>query len=126
LRPCWFEPTFHKHVGKLCEGLQIHVDDPAYDHAAFRPWRLAAVPFKALRTLRPAHPLRSGFQYEHERHPPAIDVLNGGRARAARVGGRSGREGERCGGEGGSGRGGVARRAGASEAVLTTSMWKVA
>ena len=40
LRPCWFEPTFHKHVGKLCAGVQIHVDDPGYDHAAFRPWRL--------------------------------------------------------------------------------------
>ena len=23
LRACWFEPTFHKHVGKLCAGLQI-------------------------------------------------------------------------------------------------------
>ena len=29
LRPCWFEPTFHKHVGSLCAGLQIHVDDPS-------------------------------------------------------------------------------------------------
>src|ERR1700712_2067906 len=34
LRECWFEPTFHKHAGKLCAGLQIHVDDPAYDHDA--------------------------------------------------------------------------------------------
>ena len=33
LRQCWFEPTFHKHVGKLCAGLQVHVEDPAYyDH----------------------------------------------------------------------------------------------
>ena len=28
LRECWFEPTFHKHAGKLCAGIQIHVDDP--------------------------------------------------------------------------------------------------
>ena len=25
LRECWFEPTFHKHVGRLCAGVQIHV-----------------------------------------------------------------------------------------------------
>src|SRR6185436_6475507 len=34
LRECWFEPTFHKHAGKLCAGIQIHVDDPAYEHEA--------------------------------------------------------------------------------------------
>ena len=36
LRGCWFEPTFHKHAGKLCTGLQIHVDDGAYELA--RTW----------------------------------------------------------------------------------------
>ena len=35
LRACWFEPTFHKHVGKLCAGVQIHVETPDYDHARF-------------------------------------------------------------------------------------------
>src|SRR6478735_122389 len=49
LRSCWFEPTFHKHVGKLCAGLQIHVDDPSYQHEAFQPWRLQSLAFKALR-----------------------------------------------------------------------------
>ena len=39
LRECWFEPTFNKHMGKLCHGLQIHTESPAYDHRAFRPWR---------------------------------------------------------------------------------------
>ena len=53
LRPCWFEPTLHKHAGKLCSGLQIHVDDPSYDHARFRPWRLMALALKALRALAP-------------------------------------------------------------------------
>ena len=28
LRTCWFEPTFHKHAGRLCAGVQIHVEDP--------------------------------------------------------------------------------------------------
>ena len=46
LRDMWFEPTFHKHVGKLCSGVQIHVDHPAYDHAAFKPWRVQALGFK--------------------------------------------------------------------------------
>jgi len=78
LRPCWFEPTFHKHVGELCAGVQIHVDDPAYDHTAFRPWRLVAVAFKALRTLRPDYEIWRRFEYEYERDRLPIDVLNGG------------------------------------------------
>ncbi len=78
LRPCWFEPTFQKHAGALCAGLQIHVDDPAYDHESFRPWRLVAVALKALRTLRPDYPLWRDFAYEYERDRRAIDVINGG------------------------------------------------
>ena len=77
LRPCWFEPTFHKHVGKLCSGLQIHVEDAAYDHAAFRPWRLMALAFKALRTLRPDYDLWRVFPYEYEFDRLAIDLING-------------------------------------------------
>jgi uncharacterized protein YbbC (DUF1343 family) len=78
LRPCWFEPTFHKHAGQLCAGLQIHVDDPAYRHEAFRPWRLVAAAFKALRHLRPDYPLWRDFAYEYERDRLAIDLINGG------------------------------------------------
>jgi uncharacterized protein YbbC (DUF1343 family) len=78
LRPCWFEPTFHKHAGKTCSGLQIHVEDAAYDHAAFRPWRLAALAFKALRKLAPDYPLWRDFSYEYETERRAIDVINGG------------------------------------------------
>ena len=37
LRDGWFEPTFHKHVGQLCHGVQLVTEGPAYDHAAFRP-----------------------------------------------------------------------------------------
>jgi uncharacterized protein YbbC (DUF1343 family) len=78
LRECTFEPTFHKHVGQLCSGLQIHVDDDAYDHRAFRPWRLVALAFKALRALRPDYPLWRDFPYEYEEGRLAIDVINGG------------------------------------------------
>jgi uncharacterized protein YbbC (DUF1343 family) len=78
LRQCWFEPTFHKHQGSLCNGVQIHVEDPSYDHQAFRPWRLQALAFKALRRLRPDYPLWRDFPYEYERDRLAIDVINGG------------------------------------------------
>jgi uncharacterized protein YbbC (DUF1343 family) len=77
LRPCWFEPAFHKHVGKLCAGLQIHVEDVAYDHDAFRPWRLLALAFKALRTLVPEYELWRSFPYEYEYNRLAIDLING-------------------------------------------------
>jgi uncharacterized protein YbbC (DUF1343 family) len=78
LRPCWFEPTFHKHAGELCAGVQVHTDDSAYDPAAFRPWRLQALAFKALRRLRPDYPLWRDFPYEYETTRLAIDVINGG------------------------------------------------
>ncbi|MDY0064899.1 MAG: DUF1343 domain-containing protein [Steroidobacteraceae bacterium] len=80
LRICWFEPTFHKHAGKLCEGVQIHVEDPSYDHEAFRPWRLQSLAFKALRRLRPDYPIWRDFHYEYEKDRLAIDVINGGPA----------------------------------------------
>ena len=78
LRSCWFEPTFHKHAGKLCHGLQLHVDDPGhYDHAAFKPWRLMALAFKCLRRLDRGYPLWRDFAYEYERDRLAIDLING-------------------------------------------------
>ena len=77
LRECWFEPTFHKHAGKLCAGVQIHVDDPAYDHGSFRPWRLIALALKSLRVLRPDYELWRNFAYEYERDRLAIDLISG-------------------------------------------------
>jgi len=78
LRECWFEPTFHKHAGKLCSGIQIHTEGPGYDHAAFRPWRIVALALKAIRHLYPEYPLWRDFPYEYERNKLAIDVINGG------------------------------------------------
>jgi uncharacterized protein YbbC (DUF1343 family) len=78
LRPCWFEPTFHKHAGKLCAGIQIHVDDPGYNHSKFQPWRLMALAFKALKQLRPDYPLWHDFPYEYETDRLAIDLISGG------------------------------------------------
>jgi uncharacterized protein YbbC (DUF1343 family) len=77
LRSCWFEPTFHKHVGKLCAGVQIHVEDAAYDHAAFKPWRVQTLAFKAIRQVYPDYPLWRDFPYEYVLDKLAIDVING-------------------------------------------------
>ena len=77
LRECWFEPTFHKHVGQLCAGIQIHVEGGGYDHGAFRPWRLMALAFKALRQARPDYELWRDFSYEYEHDRLAIDLING-------------------------------------------------
>jgi uncharacterized protein YbbC (DUF1343 family) len=78
LRDCWFEPTFHKHVHQLCSGVQIHTEQPGYDHAAFRPWRVQALAFKAIRRLQHDYPLWRDFPYEYVTDQLAIDVINGG------------------------------------------------
>jgi uncharacterized protein YbbC (DUF1343 family) len=78
LRPIWFQPTFHKHQGQLCAGLFLHAEGAGYDHTAFRPWRLQALGFKAIRMLRPDYDLWRDFPYEYEFDKLAIDVINGG------------------------------------------------
>ncbi|MEY4161012.1 MAG: hypothetical protein RLZZ136_1633 [Pseudomonadota bacterium] len=80
LRECWFEPTFHKHAHSLCNALMIHAEGPVYHHQTFRPWRLQALAFKAIRRLYPDYPLWRDFPYEYEFDRLAIDVINGGPA----------------------------------------------
>jgi len=78
LREIWFEPTFHKWERQLCHGVQIHVEDPAYyDHEAFKPWRLQALAFKAIRRLYPDYDLWRRFSYEYVFDRLPIDVING-------------------------------------------------
>jgi uncharacterized protein YbbC (DUF1343 family) len=78
LRDCTFEPTFHKHVQQMCNGVHIHAEGAGYDHQAFKPWRLQALAFKAIRMLHPDYPLWRDFPYEYELGKLAIDVINGG------------------------------------------------
>lgn len=80
LREIWFEPTFHKHVHSLCHGVHIHAEGPGYDHQAFKPWRVQALAFKAIRRLYPDYDLWRDFPYEYEFGKLAIDVINGGPA----------------------------------------------
>ncbi|HWZ62452.1 MAG TPA: DUF1343 domain-containing protein [Steroidobacteraceae bacterium] len=78
LRPCYFEPTFNKHTGQLCAGVQVHVEDPVfYEHQTFRPWRLFALALKAQRRLQPDYDLWADFPYEYEVGKLAIDVITG-------------------------------------------------
>ena len=78
LRPCYFEPTFHKHAGQLCQGVQVHTDFTDYDHARFRPFRLIMLFLKAVRYNYPDYDLwrQHAYEYEHTRLP--IDLINGG------------------------------------------------
>lgn len=80
LRECWFTPTFHKHAGQLCNGLMIHAEGSFYDLHSFRPWRLQALAFKAIRQLYPDYAIWRDFPYEYEFERLAIDVINGGPA----------------------------------------------
>ena len=78
LREIWFEPTFHKWERQLCHGVQIHCEDPAYyDHEAFKPWRVQALAFKAIRRLHPDYDLWRKFSYEYVFDKLPIDVING-------------------------------------------------
>ena len=78
IRPCYFEPTFHKHVGELCSGLQFHTDTAAYAHDRFRPYRLVALLLKAIRQMHPDYEIWRDFPYEYETERLAIDLLSGG------------------------------------------------
>ena len=75
LRDCWFEPTFHKHVGKPRSGVQP-CGKSRYDHE--RPAPRLLRPRPAIRRLYPDYPLWRDFAYEYEHGKLAIDVINGG------------------------------------------------
>jgi uncharacterized protein YbbC (DUF1343 family) len=78
LRLCHFEPTFQKHQGRLCSGVQIHTDFAGYDPRRFRPYRLGALLLKAIRLEYPDYELWHRLDYEYESGRLAIDLLSGG------------------------------------------------
>lgn len=78
LRLCYFEPTFHKHQGKLCSGFQFHTDSSEYNHLAFKPFRITALMLKCIRELYPKYPIYRDFKYEYVENKLAFDVINGG------------------------------------------------
>lgn len=72
-RPHTFEPTFQKHAGKLCGGIQVHVTDPE----SFRPYETYLRLVKALRDIDPAAFRWRTEAYEYRSDVPAIDLLTG-------------------------------------------------
>lgn len=80
LRECYFEPTFHKHVGKLCHGFQFHTDAASYKHEQFKPFRIVALMLKVIREMHPDYPIYRDFAYEYVKDRLAFDVINGGPA----------------------------------------------
>jgi uncharacterized protein YbbC (DUF1343 family) len=75
-RPLTFVPTFHKHAGAVCGGVQVHVTDPA----VFRP----VCTYMALIALA-HHQDPERFRFRTERYEfvddiPAFDLLTGDRA----------------------------------------------
>ncbi|HVJ65646.1 MAG TPA: DUF1343 domain-containing protein [Bdellovibrionota bacterium] len=77
LRACFFEPTFYKYKGELCEGVQIHADHSRYQPDAFQPYRLALLMLKALRRVAPQQLVWRDPPYEYEYEKLPIDLLNG-------------------------------------------------
>ena len=61
LRTCWFEPTFQKHVGKLCAGVQIHVEDGYYRTRRFA--RGACRRSRSRRCARSSRSIRCGATF---------------------------------------------------------------
>ncbi len=78
LRPCYFEPMFHKHQDKMCHGIQIHTDFNAYQPDIFKPFRLVVLMLKAIRLLQPDYAIWRYHDYEYEFDKPPIDLINGG------------------------------------------------
>ena len=74
LRPLTFQPTFQKHAGALCGGVQVHVTDRARfrSYQAYLRWIA-----EMIGQLDWEMPWRTD-EYEYETLRPAIDLLTGG------------------------------------------------
>ena len=78
IRTCFFEPTFHKHQGQLCEGLQFHTEVPGFNAENCQPFLILAYVLKLFRELQPDAALWRNHEYEYELDRLPIDVINGG------------------------------------------------
>jgi uncharacterized protein YbbC (DUF1343 family) len=72
-RAAWFRPTFQKHAGKDCGGVQLHVTD----RTAFQPVRASLALLAAMREMSGANFAWRTEIYEFVRDPIAIDLLFG-------------------------------------------------
>jgi uncharacterized protein YbbC (DUF1343 family) len=74
LRPVEFTPTFQKHGGRSCSGVQVHVIDPW----VFRPYETYLRMLAAVLPSLPAEERWRTEVYEFVSDRPAIDLLTGG------------------------------------------------
>jgi len=89
LRPLHFQPTFQKHAGRLCGGVQVHVTD----RAVFQSVLTYLAILTAARRLWPDRFAWKQPPYEYEVAKLPIDILAGGsRLREAVDGGADPRE----------------------------------
>jgi uncharacterized protein YbbC (DUF1343 family) len=72
-RPCFLEPTFHKHARQSCGALQIHV----IDRTRFDSYRTGLAVLAACRRLWPEDFAWRTEMYEFRDDVPAIDLLTG-------------------------------------------------
>lgn len=72
-RPHVFRPTFQKHAGKTCGGVQAHVTD----RGAFRPFEAYLRLLKVFYDLDPGRFRWRTETYEYRDDVPAIDLLTG-------------------------------------------------
>ncbi len=75
-RPLSFRPTFHKHAGQSCGGIQLHVSD----RATFRPYRTGVAILRELWSVGGESFDWRTEPYEFVSHRLAIDLLTGGEA----------------------------------------------
>jgi len=80
-RPCSFTPTWDKHKGQRCHGVQIHVHDPR----AVQALRLGVAAIVHARNQDPGKFRWRTETYEFVDDKPAIDLLAGGSAFRNRV-----------------------------------------
>jgi uncharacterized protein YbbC (DUF1343 family) len=73
LRPCCFEPTFHKHARQSCGAVQIHV----VERSRFDSYRMGLAGITACRRLWPEDFAWRSEMYEFRDDVPAIDLLTG-------------------------------------------------
>ncbi len=72
-RPITFQPTFHKHAGKVCGGVQIHVTDAR----RFRPYATYLALVAHARRQAPGDFAFRTEKYEFRDDVPAFDLLTG-------------------------------------------------
>lgn len=72
-RPIYFQPTFQKHQGKLCGGVQIHL----MRHAKSNPFEMGVYLLESLWKLYPKQCKWSTAPYEYVTNHLPIDVIAG-------------------------------------------------